>query len=126
MPIPVHTYDVDYMQIVSNTVYPKWFEDLRMAMLDKHFPLNEMMKEHNTPILAETHIKYMHPISLESKPVGRVWLSKLHASRWEVQLEIVEEDRVYCTGSQTGYYFNLDSRRPVRFPESLVEYYNSL
>ena len=37
MPIKVHSYDVDYMRIVNNTVYVKWFEDLRMAMLDKCF-----------------------------------------------------------------------------------------
>lgn len=55
MPVKVHSYDVDYMQIVNNTVYVKWFEDLRMAMLDQYFPLTEMMKENNTPILAETY-----------------------------------------------------------------------
>ena len=57
-PVKVHTYDTDYMGIVSNTVYPKYFEDLRNAILDKYFPLEDMMKEHNTPILSETHIKY--------------------------------------------------------------------
>ena len=37
--IQVKTYDTDYMQIVSNTVYVTWFEDLRMAILDQYFPL---------------------------------------------------------------------------------------
>ena len=126
MPIKVHSYDVDYMQIVNNTVYVKWFEDLRMAMLDQYFPLPEMMKENNTPILAETHVKYQRSVTLESKPMGRVWLSELGASKWVAQFEIVEGDVIYCTGSQVGYYFNLDRHRPVRFPESFVNIYNSL
>ncbi len=126
MPIKVHSYDVDYMQIVNNTVYVKWFEDLRMALLDQFFPLTEMMKENNTPILAETHVKYQRSVTLDSKPIGRVWLSDLGASKWVAQFEIVEGDIIYCTGSQVGYYFNLDRHRPVRFPEGFVNYYNSL
>lgn len=126
MPIKVHSYDMDYMQIVNNTVYVKWFEDLRMAMLDQYFPLTEMMKENNTPILAETHVKYQRSVTLDSKPIGRVWLSELGASKWVAQFEIVEGDVVYCTGSQMGYYFNLDRHRPVRFPESFVNLYHSL
>jgi acyl-CoA thioester hydrolase len=126
MPIKVHSYDVDYMQIVNNTVYVKWFEDLRMAMLDQYFPLTEMMKENNTPILAETYVKYQRSVTLESKPMGRVWLSELGASKWVAQFEIVEGDVIYCTGSQVGYYFNLDRHRPVRVPESFVNIYNSL
>lgn len=49
--IEVHTYDVDFMQIVNNTVYVKWFEDLRMAMMDEYLPLTETMKDGNSPIL---------------------------------------------------------------------------
>ena len=36
-PVKVHTYDTDYMGIVSNTVYPKYFEDLRNAILDQYW-----------------------------------------------------------------------------------------
>lgn len=126
MPIKVHSYDVDYMQIVNNTVYVKWFEDLRLALLDEFFPLTEMMKGNNTPILAETHVKYQRPVKLDSKPVGRVWLSELDSIRWVAQFEIVEEETVYCTGSQVGYYFNLERNRLTRFPEDFVNNFNSL
>ena len=68
-PVKVHTYDTDYMGIVSNTVYPKYFEDLRNAILDKYFPLEDMMKEHNTPILSETHIKY-----IRERSTSRWWV----------------------------------------------------
>ena len=74
MPIVVHTYDVDYMQIISNTVYIKWLEDMRMAILDKYFPLTEMLKSHSSPILGETHIQYKHPVTFGCKPQGRCWI----------------------------------------------------
>ena len=126
MPIKVHSYDVDYMQIVNNTVYVKWFEDLRMALLDVHFPLTEMMKAGNTPILAETHVKYLRSVTLESRPTGRVWLSELGASKWVAQFEIAEGEAIYCTGHQVGYYFNMEQHRPVRFPADFLQRYNAL
>ena len=125
-PIKVHTYDTDYMGIVSNTVYPKYFEDLRNAILDQYFPLEEMMKEHNTPILAETHIMYKRPLTLQSRPTGRINVTLTGASRWEAEIEIVEGERIYCTGHQVGYYFNLDRNKPVRFPKEFLEYYESI
>lgn len=125
-PIKIHTYDTDYMGIVSNTVYPKYFEDLRNAILDKYFPLEEMMAEHNTPILSETHIIYKRPLTLQTTPTGKVNITLTGASRWEAEIEISDDERVYCTGHQAGYYFNLDRNKPVRFPKSLLEYYESL
>ena len=126
MPIKVKTYDVDYMLIVNNTVYVKWFEDMRIAIVDKFFPLEEMLKENNSPILAETHIKYRHPIALESHPIGHAWISQLDRSRWVASFEIVEGDTVYCDGFQVGYYYNLNRHRPVRFPQSILDLYDSL
>lgn len=82
LPIKVKTYDTDYMQIVSNTVYVKWFEDLRVAILKKYFPLEDMLKENNSPILSETHIIYKRPITLKNNPIGKAWIKELHKSKW--------------------------------------------
>ncbi len=125
-PIKVNTYDTDYMGIVSNTVYPKYFENLRNAILDKFFPLEEMLKEKNTPILAETHIWYKRPLTLQSKPIGKINITLTGASRWEAEIEISEGERTYCIGHQVGYYYNMESNRPVRFPKDFLDYYESI
>ena len=125
-PIKVNTYDTDYMGIVSNTVYPKYFENLRNEILDKYFPLEEMLKEKNTPILAETHIWYKRPITLNSHPVGKINVTLTGASRWEAEIEIAEGDRIYCKGHQVGYYFNLERNKPVRFPQDFLNLYESI
>lgn len=124
--IEVHTYDVDFMQIVNNTVYVKWFEDLRMAMMDEYLPLTETMKDGNSPILAETYVQYKHPVTLDSKPVGYAWMSDLQKSRWTIEFEIREGDKIYATGKQTGYLFNIESKRPVRWPDEMVEKWNNM
>ncbi|MDR1492561.1 MAG: acyl-CoA thioesterase [Planctomycetaceae bacterium] len=124
--IKVKSYDVDYMQIVNNTVYVKWFEDLRTAILDRYFPLEEMMKENNTPILSETYVKYHRPITLKNKPVGKAWIEELNKSKWSARFEIVENHVLYCEGRQAGYFYNMEKKRPVRFPKEFIEFYNSL
>ncbi len=124
--IQVKTYDTDYMQIVSNTVYVKWFEDLRMAILDRYFPLEEMMKAGNTPILAETYIKYIRPVTLKNKLTGKAWISEIDRSKWVAGFEIEEHGIIYCEGRQTGYYYNIETKRPVRFPADFLAYYHTL
>ncbi len=122
-PITVRSYDVDFMGIVNNTVYVKWLEDLRMAILDRYFPLQEMLRDRCSPILAETCIQYKHPLTLDSHPTGRcrIWLTG--RSRWQAEHVIFEGDRVYATARQTGYYFNIDRHRPVAFPDEMVAKY---
>ena len=126
LPIKVKSYDTDYMQIVSNTVYVKWFEDLRMEILDKYFPLNDMLKENKTPILSETHIKYIRPITLKNNPIGKAWVSELGKSKWIIDLQIWENDTLHCEGQQVGYYFDMTINKPTRFNQEFLDYYNSL
>lgn len=123
MPIPVHGYDVDFMGIVNNTVYVKWLEDLRMAILDKYFPLQEMLKDGNSPILAETAIQYKYPVTFDSHPVGhcKIWLTG--RSRWVAEHLIEGDGRIYATAQQSGYYFNIEHKRPVAFPEEWCQKY---
>jgi acyl-CoA thioester hydrolase len=33
-PLPIRTYDIDFAGIVSNIVFIRWLEDLRLALLD--------------------------------------------------------------------------------------------
>ncbi len=123
LPIIVRSYDVDYMQIVNNTVYVKWLEDMRMAILDKYFPLTEMLENKESPILAETHIQYKHPVIIGSHPIGQCWIWLIKKGRWKAEFIISECDKVYATAWQIGYYFNMDSHRPVAFPKEMIDKY---
>lgn len=38
MAVKVATYDIDYANHVSNIVYFRWLEDLRLQLLEENFP----------------------------------------------------------------------------------------
>ncbi len=42
--LPIKTYDIDFAGIVSNIVYIRWLEDLRLKMLESHFPIENLIR----------------------------------------------------------------------------------
>jgi acyl-CoA thioester hydrolase len=76
--IPVRTYDINFVGIVSNIVYIRWLEDLRLKCLDEYFPLAQQIECGYAPILAGTKIDYKHPIKLADQVIERLWLGNLY------------------------------------------------
>ena len=122
-PLRVNGYDIDVMGIVSNIVYVRWFEDLRYKFLDTYFPFEEMLAIQISPILAKTEIEYKYPLTIYDKPLGRVWVADFGRAKWHVSFEIETEQRMHCVGMQTGYFFDLEKKRPVPIPDRLLEHY---
>ncbi|MFV0352942.1 MAG: acyl-CoA thioesterase [Oscillospiraceae bacterium] len=102
--IKVHAYDIDVMGIVSNIVCIRWFEDLRFLLLETYWPYGDMLKIGQSPILNKTD---------------------LTRSRWTVSLEIRAEGTLMCKGSQTGYFYDMEQKRPVPIPQQLHSIYQS-
>jgi len=123
MPIQIKGYDIDVMGIVSNIVYIRWVEDLRMKFLDLYWPFEEMLKKDQSPILAETHVQYKIPLTIYDRPVGQLWISDLGKAKWAVSFEIASEKGIHCKGQQNGYFFDLKKKRPVPLPDELKEQY---
>jgi acyl-CoA thioester hydrolase len=119
------SYDVDFMGIVSNIVYVRWLEDLRLELLARYHPLNHQLARGYTPILARTEIVYKHPVQLGEPVCGRMWVSDLARARWTVSAELHGPQHLAASATQVGYFWNLDARRPIPVPEELVRQYES-
>jgi acyl-CoA thioester hydrolase len=115
--IPVQTYDIDFAGIVSNIVYIRWLEDLRLRLLDEYLPLNGLMENGWAPVLIETQIIYKRPIKLFDKVTGRAWISNTTKIKWQVTTEFVCNNQLAASAQQTGALINLQSGRPVPFPD---------
>lgn len=64
------TYDVDFAGIVSNIVYVRWLEDLRLALLDATAPLRGLLDDGVCPVVARTEIRYRQSLRLGDEVAG--------------------------------------------------------
>jgi acyl-CoA thioester hydrolase len=117
----IKTYDIDFAGIVSNLVYVRWLEDLRLALLARAYPLDRMVADGIGPVLLETHIAYRDALTIHDKPEGRMSVESMGRLRWTVAAEFMTpgSGRVHATARQSGLFIRLDTRRPVRIPERL-------
>jgi acyl-CoA thioester hydrolase len=96
---PVRTYDIDFAGIVSNIVYVRWLEDLRLELLARAYPLARLVADGLGPVLLETHLLYRDALTVHDRPEGRMWAEAMGRVRWTVAAEFVTPDtgRVHAT-----------------------------
>jgi acyl-CoA thioester hydrolase len=123
--LPVKTYDIDFAGIVSNIVYVRWFEDMRLAMLESSFPLEEQLQQGFAPIVLQTKIDYKQSIVLGDRPIGKMWIESLEALRWVVSAEITTGDKISAVGQQMGIFINLATKKPMRIPDRMKQQYEA-
>jgi acyl-CoA thioester hydrolase len=123
LPLSVKTYDIDFAGIVSNIVYVRWFEDMRLAMLDRSFPLVEQLQQGFAPIILQTKIDYKQSIVLGDRPIGKMWIESLESLRWVVSAEIMTGDKISAIGQQMGIFLNLETKKPIKIPERMKQSY---
>ena len=117
----MRTYDIDFAGVVSNIVYIRWLEDLRLAMLEEAYPIARALAEDVAPILLETRIAYERPITIHDQVMGRMWVTGMAQVRWHVAAEFAVGDMVHARAEQTGIFIRLSTRRPIAVPAPLRE-----
>jgi acyl-CoA thioester hydrolase len=120
MPLEVKGYDIDVVGIVSNIVYVRWLEDLRMAMLTAHLPLKEQMDAGIVPAILKTQVEYKHAVVMHDNVLGRIWLSGLSKMRWVIGAEFLVNGQLAAQAEQEGCFISLKTKRPVRLPAKLT------
>jgi acyl-CoA thioester hydrolase len=115
--IKVGTYDIDFAGHVSNTVYLRWLEDMRLKMFDLYCPMQDLLARGMTPVLVSTEIHYLKPIKLFDRPVGKMWLSDLGLSRLTIEAEIYLEGVLTTSARHVGVFVNMETEKPVRVPK---------
>ena len=119
----VKTYDIDFAGIVSNIVYLRWLEDLRLKILESYLPLEQLMAKGYCPIVNSTEIKYQKALRLGDSPVGKMWMSQLGRLRCTLQAEIYLGQEIAATATQVGFFISLETRRAIAMPEEFKNIY---
>lgn len=122
--LPVRTYDIDFAGIVSNIVYVRWLEDLRLEMLSHSLPLEELLQNGIAPLILQTKIDYKQAIQMIDRPIGKMWVESLASLRWIVSAEIAIAGEISAIAQQTGIFINLETKKPIRIPAQLQQQYD--
>ena len=117
LPFQPKTYDIDFAGHVSNIVYIRWLEDLRMKVLDTYLPLNILMERGIAPVVMRTAIDYKKPVKLFDAVIGTMWASEMGNVKGTLSAEFSVNGNVVAASEQVGLFVKMDSGRPVAFPE---------
>ena len=121
IPLPVRTYDIDFAGVVSNIVYIRWLEDLRLAVLEACYPLENLLAAGLVPTLVETRIRYLRPLRLADRPRARMRLSQIRKLKLFFSTEIHVDGQLATAAEQTACLIHTASGRPVPVPEELIK-----
>jgi len=115
----VKTYDIDFLDHVSNIVYIRWLEDLRLAWLDTYYPLNRQLERGYAPVLTRTNIQYRRAIKLFEPVTGRMWVESFGAARTYLGAHILVDGEICADVIQEGVFADVETGRPMRVPQDL-------
>ena len=119
LPLRVQTYDIDFAGIVSNIVFVRWLEDLRLGLMDEAYPLVRALAQDVAPILTQTRISYRRPVTIADRLVGRMRVAGLGRVRWRLAAEFVVGGAICAEAEQEGLFMRLSTRRPIAIPEPI-------
>jgi acyl-CoA thioester hydrolase len=113
----VMTYEVDFAGILSNQVYQRWLEDLRMDLLSRYIDIRDLWKAGSVPVLAHTEIDFKRPARLMDLVEGRMWVEELNGPRWALRSEFRIGDNVCARAFQYGVFVDTREFRPTNKPD---------
>ena len=121
--LPIQTYDIDFAGIVSNIVYIRWLEDLRLKMLETYQPLEQLMAKRYCPVVRSTQIEYKKALRMFDSPVAKMWMSELGRLKCTLQAEIYLNKEIVTSAIQTGFFIELETMRPIAIPKEIKQIY---
>ena len=118
------TYDIDFAGHVSNIVYIRWLEDLRLSLLDTYLPLSTLMEKGIAPVVMRTTIDYKKPVKLFDRPIGKMWAGEIGNVKGILLAEFSVNGVIVATAEQIGIFVRLESGRPVASPKELRRHFD--
>ncbi len=121
MDIFVGTYDIDFAGHVSNIVYLRWFEALRLKIFEKHYPLKQLMDDGYLPIITSHFIEYKRAVKLFDSPRGHMWIDSISKARVKFRGEVRVDGEVATQAIHEGIFLSSENMKPTKIPPFIVE-----
>lgn len=114
----VRTYDVDFAGIVSNLVYHRWLEDLRLEVLAQAMSVPELMDAGMVPTLAQTLIDFRAPLRLAERVRGRQAITVVGRTSFvfETEMRRVPDGLIIAVARHKVVLVDAGTGQPVPVP----------
>lgn len=116
------SYDVDFAGVVSNLVYLRWLEDLRLELLERTIPIKELNAQGLNPTLVRTEIDYRAPLHLSDAVRGDMTIIRVGNASFTVHAELHKQDgTLIAESSQVVCLVSTRTGRAVSLPQTFRE-----
>lgn len=120
VPLAIRPYDVDVAGIVSNIVYVRWLEDLRMEMLARLFPPGELDRRRIMPVVVRTEIDYRSSLRFHDSCVGTMRLEGVGRTSVRLSARFTNgRGETAAEAVQVGVFLDTETNRPVPMPDEI-------
>lgn len=120
MDIFVGTYDIDFAGHVSNIVYLRWFEALRLKIFEKYYPLKQVMDEGYLPIITSHFVEYKQAVTLFDSPHGHMWIDSISKARIKFKGEVRVNGQIATQAIHEGVFVASKTMKPTRIPPGIL------
>ena len=118
----VHWGDMDAFQHVNNKIYFRYFEDVRLAYLQRIGALEYMQSSKTGPILASTSCNYRAPVLYPDTVHIATRTRDLQAKRVTMEYVVFSEQqqKVVADGEGLMVYYDFVSGKSAEIPEVIA------
>jgi acyl-CoA thioester hydrolase len=118
--LPIRPYDVDVAGIVSNIVYVRWLEDLRMELLQEHLPPTLLRERNLMPVVARTEINYRASLRFSDRCTGRMRIIEVGRTSVTIGASFLnEQGETAAEARQVGVFVDTATGRPAPLPDEV-------
>ena len=118
----VHWGDMDAFQHVNNKVYFRYFEDVRLAYLQRIGSLEYMQSHNSGPILASTSCNYRAPVLYPDTLHIATRTHDLQPKRVAMEYLVFSEQqqKIVADGEGLMVYYDFAAGKSAEIPEQIV------
>lgn len=114
--------DMDAFQHLNNTVYFRYFEDVRMAFFDNAGVIEHLDKTGIGPILASTRCDFLAPLTYPDEIEVAAHAVDLQSRRFTLKYVVFSRllDRVAAEGESLIVFYDYSKKRSCEIPEFIA------
>lgn len=115
----VRSYDIDFAGILSNIVYIRWLEDLRLELFERYLPLTDLLSRKQSPVLVSTQIDYRRTVTLRDRVTGYLWIERLGHKSMVFRAEFKVDDKLVAEARQINAFIDMTTMKAIPIPDEI-------